>query len=117
MKEELLGVYDNTEITYIVNEKEIYLFNASVVAKMFNLDLSNFIKKDAHTLITSLISLPKSNKYKQLDLEDVVLIENGVYYFHKLILYKLVYEVDVKFYWWFDQLLYQGMTEKDMFIN
>ena len=117
MKTELLGVYENTEIRYIINENDIYLFNASIIAKMFSLDLSSFIENDAKELITCLISVPGSGSFKKLDIEDLILIENGVFYFHKIIIYKLVYEVNVKFYWWFDQLLYKGMTEKGMFVN
>jgi uncharacterized protein with ATP-grasp and redox domains len=116
MKTILFGVYNETDINYIINENGEYLFDASVMARIFNLNLSDFIEIEGKEYINILIGKQNFTKTRIMDIDDILLIHNGTYYFHKFLIYRLVNEVNMNFYWWFDQLLYKGMTEKRMFV-
>ena len=121
----IFGVYQEKTIHWHLNENGNYMINASDIAELLNINLSEFLENEIiKCQIKTLIEKkPKLTYYKvnnipmsrilghDLDLEDVVLIENGVFYFHKFLIYKMTNELDLAFYWWFDQILFDKMPE------
>jgi hypothetical protein len=108
----IFGVYQEKTIHWHLNENGNYMINASDIAELLNINLSEFLESEPAKLWISHLIDDKSklidDSYK---FEDVLLVENGNYYVHKFLIYKMTNELDFKFYWWFDQILYSKMPE------
>ena len=122
-KEKILGIYKETTFHYIHNENERFMINATDIAKHFNINLSEFLKEEETVLwIKTLLEKDYSPiKYKvnneqfettgrSYTFEDIVLIDNGIYYFSKLLIYQLCKPLGM-FYWWMDGLFFELMKK------
>ena len=112
----VIGTYEGVNFHYIFNENERFLINASDVAKHFNLNLSDFLEKeDTDRHIKHL--LKKKNTIGQIrTLDDIILINDGVYYFHKFLIYGLCKNIH-PFYWWIDEFFYDLMVKYQSPLN
>ena len=106
----VIGNYQGVNFHYIFNENDRFLINASDIAKHFNIDLSAFLaNQEADRWIKHL--LKKANtEGKSRTIDDIVLIENGIYYFHKFLIYELTKPYH-DFYWWIDEFFYDLMVK------
>ncbi|MFV8336415.1 KilA-N domain-containing protein [Flavobacterium sp. RSP29] len=121
----IFGIYKDKTIHWHLNENNNYMINASDIAELLNIDLSKFLEsQDAKLWIKTLIEKkPKLTHYKvnnvpqsrilgeDLALQDILLIENRNYYLHKFLIYQMTNELDREFYWWFDQILFNKISE------
>jgi hypothetical protein len=108
----IFGVYQDKTIHWHLNENGNYMINASDIADLLSINLSEFLEsKEAKLWISHLINDKSELISQHYNFEDVVLIEKGIYYLHKFLIYKMTNELDMKFYWRFDQILYSKIPE------
>ena len=124
IKQKLLGEKDGVIYHFIHNENGRFMINATDIAKSFNINLSEFLEKEETKLwIECLLKKDKAPVRYKVDgeeyestidrnykLEDVILIDNGIYYFGKLLTYELCKPLGF-FYWWMDGLFYELMKK------
>lgn len=115
IENKILGTYKETTFHYIHNHNKRFMINATDIASHFNINLSKFLEAEETKDWIKLL-LEKENrplKYQVTDngiksstdydytFEDLILIENGIYYFNKILTYELCKPLGM-FYWWID---------------
>lgn len=94
----LLGIYKEISINCFVNDSGRVMIDANAVSKILKIECSDFLK-DSDTKETINICLTSTN-IKKRELEDVLVIENGIYYFSHYLTYKFINEIDLGFSFW-----------------
>lgn len=122
MTKQLIGTFEGNQFHYAFNVNDRFMINASDIEKHYNLNLSQFLEgEESKSWIKHLLeSKPTLTKYKinnvecesilgrSQTLEDIILIDNGEYYFHKFLIYELCKPYN-QFYWWIDAFFYEMM--------
>lgn len=122
IENKILGTYKETTFHYIHNHNKRFMINATDIAAHFDINLSAFLEdEETKTWIKTLLDKDDSPfKYKvngeeftsttdySFTFEDVILIENGNYYFSKILTYQLCKPLGM-FYWWMDGLFFELM--------
>lgn len=105
-KEQIFGEYNGHNIHHISNDNDIWMFNASDIAKIFDNDISAFLElQDTKDYISILLKKDYPDEYK-LSLEDILLIVDGVYYLHHFMMHVYIRQFDYSFQFWFDDLFW-----------
>ena len=125
IENKILGNYNETLFHYIHNHNDRFMINVTDIARHFKLNLSAFLQdEDTKKWIETLLKKDNSPlQYKvngesftstidnSYSFEDIVLIENGNYYFCKLLTYQLCKSLGM-FYWWMDGLFFELMKKE-----
>lgn len=115
--QKLLGIYKDTKIHYIFKQNKRFMVNATEVTNYLNIDLSEYLQRDStkHYIDHLLRQKPTLTKYKvdgeefeaiigeHIALEDVLLIENEIYFLHEFLIYDLC-KPFLDFYFWIDSI-------------
>jgi hypothetical protein len=111
----VLGTYKGVDFHYIFNQNKAFMINASEVANFLKIDISEYLNKETTKYyINSLLNYDidcydktvsgyERVKGKKNTLEDLLLIENGTYFFDYFLIYEITKE-HLSFYFWIDHI-------------
>ena len=125
IKNKVLGNYNETTFHYIHNHNDRFMINVTDIATHFELNLSDFLEDEVTKIwIQTLLKKDKAPlQYKvngetftsktdySFTFDDIVLLENGSYYFCKQLTYQLCQSLGM-FYWWMDGLFFELMKKE-----
>lgn len=125
IENKIIGNYNEATFHYIHNHNDRFMINVTDIATHFNLNLSAFLQDEVTKKWIETL-LKKDNSPLQYKVngekftittdyshtfEDIILIENGKYYFCKFLTYELCKSLGM-FYWWMDGLFFELMKKE-----
>lgn len=113
----VIGSYEGVDFHYLINSNNRFMLNAADIANYLKIDLSEYLQRDLTKIYIDqlLHRKPTLTKYKVNDkevesifgsnntLEDVILIEDGIYYLHEFLIYDIS-KPFLEFYFWIDDV-------------
>lgn len=111
----VLGTYKGVDFHYVLNQKKAFMINASEIATFLKIDLSEYLNKETTKYYINHILKKEGKFYDDINktygrvketktsLEDLLLIENGIYFFDYFLIYDMLKE-HLEFYFWIDDV-------------